>query len=163
MEFRSQQGTAKRRSKGRPARLKQLIRAEGGASAVEFAIIIPLLLLAFMTVVKLGVAINNYIEMTSGTRAAARVLAVARGSATPYTDSLAAFRSSASNLSKSTLPSMTVNGGACNTDTPCQAMLSTASGTPVVVKVSYNCDLKIMGFDFAPGCQLSSQTTERAE
>ena len=115
-----------------------------------------------MTIVRLGIVINNYIEINSGTRASSRVLAISRGSASPYSDSLAAFRSMAPNL-PSILPSMTVNGTPCSTDATCVTALSTASGLPVIVSANMSCNLTIMGFNYAPGCTLSSQTTERAE
>ncbi|HWY63757.1 MAG TPA: TadE/TadG family type IV pilus assembly protein [Rhizomicrobium sp.] len=142
-------------------KLRRILNNDSGASAAEFAIVVPFLLLAFMTVVKLGIVINNYIEINSGTRASSRVLSIGRGSATPYTDSLAAFRSMAPNLSLT--PTMTVNGTACASDGACQTQLNTASGLPVVVSASLSCNLTIMGFNYAPGCTLSSQTTERAE
>jgi len=143
------------------AKLRRILNDDSGASAVEFVIVIPFLLMAFLTVVKLGITINNYSEINSGTRAGARVLAISRGSATPYTDSLAAFRSMAPNLTVT--PTMTVNGTNCGSDGACQTQLNTASGLPVVVSANLACDLIIMGFNFAPGCNLSSQTTERAE
>jgi Flp pilus assembly protein TadG len=142
-------------------KLRRIVNNESGASAAEFAIVIPFLLMAFMTVIKLGITINNYIEINSGTRAGARVLSISRGSATPYTDSLAAFHSMAPNLTVT--PTMTVNGTLCGSDGACQTQLNTASGLPVVVSANLACDLIIMGFNFAPGCNLSSQTTERAE
>jgi Flp pilus assembly protein TadG len=142
-------------------KLRRILNNENGASAAEFAIVVPFLLLAFMTVVQLGIVINNYIEINSGTRAGSRVLSISRGSATPYTDSLAAFRSMAPNLT--VMPTMTVNGTNCGSDGACQTQLNTASGLPVVVSASLVCNLTIMGFNYAPGCTLSSQTTERAE
>jgi Flp pilus assembly protein TadG len=142
-------------------KLRRILNNESGASAAEFAIVLPFLLMAFLTVVKLGITINNYIEINSGTRAGSRVLAISRGSATPYTDSLAAFRNMAPNLTLT--PAMTVNGTGCGSDGACQTLMNTASGAPVIVSASLTCDLTIMGFNFAPGCTLSSQTTERAE
>jgi Flp pilus assembly protein TadG len=142
-------------------KLRRILNNDSGASAVEFAIVIPFFLMAFMTVVKLGITINNYIEINSGTRAASRVLAISRGNTTPYSTSLAAFRSMAPNLSVT--PTMTVNSTPCSSDGACQTQLNTASGLPVIVSASLACDLVIMGFNFAPGCTLSSQTTERAE
>ena len=142
-------------------KLRRILNDDSGASAAEFAIVIPFLLMAFLTVVKLGITINNYIEINSGTRAGTRVLAISRGSATPYTDSLAAFRSMAPNLTVT--PTMTVNGTACGSDGACQTQLNTASGLPVVVSANLACDLIHHGLQLRPRLHLSSQTTERAE
>jgi Flp pilus assembly protein TadG len=146
------------------ARLGGMVRDTSGASAVEFVIILPILTLSLFAIIKFSIVMNNYIELNSGTRSGVRVLALSRGSATPYTDSVAAFRGSASNIPVSVTPTMSVNGSACNSNGTCQSLLTTANiGTPVVVSATYACDLKITGINFAPGCQLVSQTTERAE
>lgn len=142
-------------------RIGTIMRDGSGASAVEFALILPVLLTMLFAVIKFGIAINNNIELTSGTRAGARVLAVSRGSATPYSDSLAAFNSSAPNITAQV--SMTVNGAACSANGTCVTLLTGASGQPVSVTATYSCDLTIGGFNFVPGCQLNSQTTERVE
>lgn len=117
-------------------------------------------MLALFAIIKVGIVINNQIQIVAGTRAASRVLAIGRGNATAYSDSLAAFQSSAPNISVT--PVMTVNGTPCTSST-CATLLNSASGQPVSVSATKNCDLQIAGINFAPGCQLSSQTTERAE
>ena len=146
---------------GQPSRLGAMLREDRGASAVEFAIILPVMLMGFFAIIKMGIAINNHIEITSGARAGVRVLAVSRGSATPYRDSTAAFRSSAPNISPTM--TVTVNGTGCGSDSACQTLLKDAAGQPAVFRATTPCNLQIMGVDFAPGCQLASQTTERVE
>ena len=138
------------------------IRNPAGASAAEFALILPVLLLALFAIIKFGILLNNNIEITSGARASARVLSISRGSATPYSDGIAAFNNSAPNITSATV-TMSVNGASCNADGSCAAMLNSAAGQPVSVTATHSCDLTIVGFDFAPGCQLQSQTTERVE
>jgi Flp pilus assembly protein TadG len=138
-----------------------LARDDSGASAAEFALIVPVLLLILFSIIQFGITINNYIQITSGARAGARTLAISRGSATPYQDSVTAFRNSAPNIS----PTMTlsVNGTACSSNGACQPLLAAAAGQPAVFRATLPCNLQVMGFDFAPGCQLVSQTTERVE
>jgi Flp pilus assembly protein TadG len=143
------------------ARIGAVARDGSGASAVEFALILPVLLTMLFAVIKFGIALNNNIELTSGTRAGARILAVSRGSATPYSDSLAAFNSSAPNITAHV--TMSVNGAACSANGTCATLLTGASTQPVSVTATYSCDLTIGGINFAPGCQLNSQTTERVE
>ena len=157
-----------RHSKGRKiirqqplSRLRAMLRADDGASAVEFAIILPVMMLVLFGIIRMGITINNYIEITSGSRAGVRILAVSRGSATPYKDSTTAFGNSAPNISPTM--TLTVNGTGCGSDAACQTLLKTAAGQPAVFRATYPCNLKIMSIDFAPSCQLVSQTTERVE
>ncbi len=116
-------------------------------------------MLALFAIIRVGIVINNQIQIVAGTRAASRVLAIGRGNTTAYNDSLAAFQSSAPNISVT--PVMKVNGTACTST--CATLLNSASGQPVSVSANMVCNLQIAGINFAPGCQLSSQTTERAE
>jgi Flp pilus assembly protein TadG len=143
------------------AGLSTIARDGSGASALEFALILPVLLTMLFAIVKFVFVINNNIEMTSGTRAGARVLAISRGSATPYTDSVAAFNSSAPNISATV--AMSVNGSACSANGTCATLLTSAAGQPVSVSATFPCDLRIGGFNFIPSCNLSAQTTERVE
>jgi Flp pilus assembly protein TadG len=138
-----------------------ILSANNGASAAEFALILPVMMLSLFAIIQFGIVINNYIEMTSGTSAGARVLSVSRGSATPYTSGVAAFNNAAPNITATV--SMSVNGTACSADGSCATLLNGASGQPVIVSATYPCNLTIVGINFAPSCQLQSQTTERAE
>jgi len=138
-----------------------LARDESGASALEFALILPVMMLSLFAIIQFGIAINNYVEITSGTSAGARVLSVSRGSATPYTSSVAAFASAAPNINATI--TMSVNGTACGADGACQTLLNTAASQPIIVSATYPCNLTNMGYAFVPNCQLTSQTTERAE
>lgn len=119
------------------------------------------MMLSLFAIIQFGIAMNNYIEMTSGTSAGARVLSASRGSATPYTSGVAAFNSAAPNIAATV--TMSVNGTACNADGSCSTLLNNAAGLPVIVSATYPCNLTIMGLNFAPNCQMRSQTTERAE
>jgi Flp pilus assembly protein TadG len=140
----------------------EFVRNHTGASATEFALILPVLLIALFAIIKFGIVLNNDIEITSGARASARVLAISRGSATPYSDSLSAFNNSAPNITGATV-TLSVDGTSCGADGSCATLLADAAGQPVSVTASHSCDLSIVGFDFAPGCQLQSETTERVE
>lgn len=141
-----------------------LARDRAGTSAIEFAFIAPLLMLLALGTVQFGITLNNYITLTEAVRTASRQLAVSRGGSTPYTDSVNQVYRSAPNLARASLTiSMSVDGTACSTDTTCLNALATAQGRPASVTATYPCDLTFMGHDFAPGCTLSSQTTERVE
>jgi Flp pilus assembly protein TadG len=54
------------------------IRREEGQTMVEFAIVLPVLVLLLFGVVQFGIVFNNYITLTDGVRAGARKAAVSR-------------------------------------------------------------------------------------
>ncbi len=136
---------------------------KSGGSAVEFALIVPVLLLVLLSIVQFGIVLNNYVEVSAAARASERQFALARGSTTPVTNATSAVKNSAPNIS----PTLTfsVNGTACATDTLCQTQLSTAAGLPSSVTAKYSCAnlLSVMGYKFAPSCTLVSTTTELVE
>ena len=141
-----------------------LMRDPAGTSAIEFAFIAPLLMLLALGTVQFGITLNNYIMLTEAVRTASRQLAVSRGGSTPYTDTVNQIYRSAPTLIPANLTiALAVNGTACSTDTTCLNALASAQGRPASVSAAYPCDLTFMGHDFAPGCTLSSQTTERIE
>jgi Flp pilus assembly protein TadG len=142
--------------------LRNLWRNCSGASAAEFALVLPLLLTLLFGVIKLGLVLNNDAEIINGARATARVIAVARGSTTPWSDANTTFKSSTSNVATAAM-SVLVNGAACSSDSGCQALLTNSAGLALTVIATAPCDLQIMGVDFAPKCQLQTQTVERIE
>jgi len=54
----------------------KIIKKENGASAVEFAIILPLLVVLIFGIVEFGIAYNNYLAITHAAREGARLAAV---------------------------------------------------------------------------------------
>ncbi len=135
-----------------------------GASAVEFALLAPILLMLAIGIAQFGIVLNEYIMLTDGVRNGARQLALSRGGTTPYTTTVNQVRNSASNLTQSSITvTMTVNGTACATDTACQTALSSALGQAGAVTATYPCTLQVMGINYLPSCTLSSSTTEMIE
>jgi len=57
-------------------RRHRIIKSEKGASAVEFALILPILIILVFGIVKFGIAYNNYIALTHAAREGARLAAV---------------------------------------------------------------------------------------
>ena len=57
-------------------RRHKIIKSEKGASAVEFAIILPILIILVFGIVQFGIAYNNYIALTHAAREGARLAAV---------------------------------------------------------------------------------------
>lgn len=54
----------------------RLIKNEKGASAVEFALILPILIMLVFGIFQFGIAYNNYITITHAAREGARLAAV---------------------------------------------------------------------------------------
>jgi len=54
----------------------RIIKSEKGASAVEFALILPILIMLVFGIFQFGIAYNNYIALTHAAREGARLAAV---------------------------------------------------------------------------------------
>lgn len=133
-----------------------------GTAALEFAILVPVLVLLIFGGIQFGITLNHYSTLTSATRDGAREFAVSRGNSTPMTDTVNQIYNSAPNLNHSDLTvALAVDGKACTSDQDCSAAL--VSGAPATVTVTYPCSLTVGGINFAPGCSLKSETTERVE
>ena len=142
----------------------RLERDRRGVTALEFAIVVPCLLLVLLGITKFGLAINNYEMLTGGTQAAARQFALSRGSSTPSSTATTALYNGTPNLTQANITvTLKVNGSTCTGDTACQTALTSAEGKPATVTATYPCDLSIYGYDFAPNCTLTSQMTESIE
>ncbi|WP_460580807.1 TadE/TadG family type IV pilus assembly protein [Humibacter ginsengisoli] len=57
-------------------RLTRLLRCESGAEAVEFALVIPVILLIVFGAIEFGRLYNEQIQLTGAARSAARVMAI---------------------------------------------------------------------------------------
>jgi Flp pilus assembly protein TadG len=142
-----------------------IARDRTGVAALEFALVAPILMMVAVGIAKFGLVLNNYVILTEAVADGARILALDRGDpdADPYTDARGQVQSTASNLTGSLTITLSVNGTACTTDATCVTALSTAQGQPATVTATYPCDLAVFGVNFAPGCTLSSSTTEMVE
>lgn len=137
---------------------------DAGTAAVEFALILPALLMILLGIVQFGLTLNNYLELTDGVREGGRTFAVSRSSSTPYTSATGAVTSSAPNLTAGSITTtISVNGTACATDSACTTALAAAPGGAASVTSTYPCNLTVMAVNFAPGCTLTSTTTDLIE
>lgn len=68
------------KGQGFVSRLRDLLgaRSEGG-SLVEFALVVPMMMVLMTGMFSVGIALNNYIVLTNGVAAGARAFALARG------------------------------------------------------------------------------------
>ncbi len=65
--------------------VRSLGKDESGANAVEFALVVPVLLLLILGIIQLGIILFTYNNMVQAAREAARVLAVRTASLTEAT------------------------------------------------------------------------------
>jgi Flp pilus assembly protein TadG len=148
-------------------------RGESGAVIVEFALLMPVLLLILVGVIVFGLALNQYIMLWNGVGVAAEQFAItAVASSQPATDAVTAIVNSAPTLTKADINvTLTVGtnsacfSGAANAsttagDTACSSQFQANQGNPAVVAATYPCTLTVMQYDFWPDCKLSAQVTE---
>jgi Flp pilus assembly protein TadG len=126
---------------------------------VEFALLLPVLVMVLFAIIKFGLAINNYVVLTNAVRTGARTLAVGRGGTNPCASAITKVQNSASDLDVSKLTVTTSYGDSCPSSSA-----PLIAGNDATLTATYPCDLVILGIDFAFGqCNLSSRTTERIE
>jgi Flp pilus assembly protein TadG len=160
-------------------------RSEVGQAAVEFALVLPVLLLILLGIVKGGILFNNYLQLTDASRAGGRDLAVRRGDPTACTDAANQFLNSLGSLDRNRIkivitenpqaPSDPVpnavytwqNGSGSSTgstpNNPSDCGFTLQSGSAVTLTASYPCDFSILGVGLSSGCALTASTSERVE
>lgn len=116
---------------------------------VEFALVLPLLLLIVFGIIQFGIAYNHYLTVTDAARVGARKAAVSRRSPDPVGAAVQAAKNSAPDLDQGLL-GVSVSTG------------SWSPGSPVTVRVTYPYSIKILGIVVTSGT-LSSTTTESIE
>ena len=116
---------------------------------VEFALVVPILLVVLFAVIQFGVVYKDYVTLTDASRVGARKAAVSRHEANPAGVAEAAVRGSASGLDQGQLG---------------VAVSATAweHGEDVTVTATYPYEIDLLGLVVASG-QLESSTTERVE
>src|SRR5579863_618481 len=79
-------------------------RGQKGTALLEFAFVVPVLLVIVMGIIVFGTAMNNYLQLTEATAAGARYVAVSRGQTTnPCADTIPVITSAATNLKASSM------------------------------------------------------------
>jgi Flp pilus assembly protein TadG len=161
----------------RPARWQSRIRqrflvAEGGSSMVEFALILPMLLLLVTGMAFFGAAMNNYMQLTNAVSVGARTLVANAGVTTnPCSLGATAIENAAPALTASKMKfSFTFNGTAypnestcssSSTTTPGSAAGNLSAGGTLTVNATYPLNLSVYGKIFnLPSAVLSATATE---
>jgi len=126
------------------------LRNDRGQTAVEFALIAPIIIVLLLGIVQVGLAFHNYITLTDAARAGARQAVVDRFSGESLTQLQQHVRDAAGDLKQSNLQ-VTVN---------LPAPLS--AGKPLTVTAQYPYSISLLGFVVASG-NMSSTMTDRLE
>jgi Flp pilus assembly protein TadG len=165
------------------SRLKQalgLVRRQQGGALIEFALLLPLLMLILLGIISFGIAFNNQITLTNAVNDAAQVVMAGPGVITdPCQSASNALAVAAANLNNSTIYgthplsftlSAYTNTTTANPTASYAVFPSTASctseaayltvGQQVSVTATYGCKLNFFGYNFAPHCVLTAQTAE---
>jgi Flp pilus assembly protein TadG len=123
-----------------------------GQAVVEFAVILPVLLLILFAILQFGVVFNDYIQVTAAAREGARKAAVSRslGTSSAETAATTAAKNAAPGLNQSNITVSFPNSP------------TFAQGSDVSVQVTYPYSISIIGLVVASG-NLSSTTTMRVE
>jgi Flp pilus assembly protein TadG len=118
-----------------------------GAAAVEFALVVPLLLVLLFGVMQFGWLMNSYLMVNQATSSGSRLFSTQRGFDNPCTKAFTAVTSAAAGLTTANITmSCSVNGaaacstcagGSCATDASCKTQLISNAGNPATVTVSY--------------------------
>jgi Flp pilus assembly protein TadG len=138
-----------------------MLENKRGVTAIEFALISPVMLTLLTGIFQFGVAMNHQLNLTNAVAQGALTIALSRGTTTPYSSATSAIASAAPSLAAAhTTITVTINGVACTTDPTCTAAM--VAGVSAVVRATYPCNLVIMGVNYAPGgtCTLSAQSAQ---
>jgi len=122
-------------------------RREDGQAAVEFALILPVLMLILVGILQFGVVFRDYLALTDAVRAGARKGAVARHLASPGSYTQGEVKKAAADLG----PGLTVT-----------VTSSWKPGEDLTVQATYPYKINVLGVVVKSG-NLTSKTTERVE
>jgi Flp pilus assembly protein TadG len=127
-------------------------RDERGQTAVEFALIAPVLIILLLGIIQLGVAFHDYVTITDAARAGARKAITARFGAGSFDDAKQAVRDSAAQLNQTQLdPQVTDPDG-----------LTPGSLVTVTVTYPYSINIPLFGLTVSSG-NLTAVAKERLE
>jgi hypothetical protein len=129
---------------------------------IEFALIMPVLLLLLVGIIKFGLMYNNYITLTNAVRVGSRQLALGRGLPDPCTPAVTRTVNSAKPnlaLSPSQVTVTLLSPDTCGSGS--NALM--IQGNEAKISATYPCDLVVLGINFYPGCTLKASASEAIE
>lgn len=128
---------------------RRMTKEERGQAMVEFAIVVPILLLLVFGIIQFGILFNHYQTLTDAVRVGARQAAVSRPLPDPTGAATARVRSAA----RTSLDDAKLE---------VEVTSSWVQGSDVTVRATYPYEINIIGLVVKSG-RLTSETTERVE
>jgi Flp pilus assembly protein TadG len=151
-------------------RIYALLRtSDHGNAIVEFAMVLPMLLVITTGILVFGVAMNNYLQLNNAVSVGARTLAIsAQMTLDPCATASSAITGAVPNLNASNFTFTYVMNGTSYSGTSCSsasvssgAAGNLASGSTVSVTATYPLNLSIFGQQYsASSAVLSATSTE---
>jgi len=125
--------------------VRKTVRDEAGQTAVEFALITPLLVVLLLAIIQFGIAFHNYVTITDAARAGARQAIVARFASGNFTAATQTVKDAASSLDQTLLSkpgaiAITAPGG-----------MVAGSQVTVTVNYPYTIDIPLLGLTLSSG------------
>jgi Flp pilus assembly protein TadG len=131
-----------------PPITKTKLEGEHGQTAVEFAVVLPILVLLLLGIVQFGLAFHNYLGITDATRVGARAAAVHRATGA-CSAARTAIQNTVSPAQWTTISTRTTCAEGANV------------GDPVTVSIKYPYKIGLPNFSAAG--DLTASATERLE
>jgi len=125
--------------------VKTTVHDERGQTAVEFALIAPLLVILLLAIVQFGIAFHNYVTITDAARAGARKAIVARFGGGNFDDAKQTVRDAASSLDQNLLN----QPGAIDVSDP--SGMTAGTLVTVTVKYPFTIDIPLIGLTVSSG------------
>jgi Flp pilus assembly protein TadG len=125
--------------------VRSFVRGERGQTAVEFALIAPLLVILLLAIIQFGIAFHNYVTITDAARAGARKAIVARFASGNFSDATQTVKDAASSLDQSQLN----KPGAIQITAP--GGMTAGSLVTVTVNYPYTIDIPLIGLTVSSG------------
>jgi|SRR4051812_45557666 Flp pilus assembly protein TadG len=116
---------------------------------VEFALVLPLLMIVLFGIIQFGIAFKDYIELTDAVRAGARAAAVSRNDTVPGEKARTQLTEAGMENVSVTVDNLTPDG-------------KWAPGATVTVSATHHFDISLLGIVVKSG-DLHSMTKERIE
>jgi Flp pilus assembly protein TadG len=136
-------------------------KREDGQAMVEFALVLPVLLVLVLGIIQFGITFNHYMTLTDAVRAGARQAAVSRTLPDPAGSAEARVRSAASGSLSDAADPVALPVTITPYD-PASGQAKFAQGGDVTVTAQYHYSIDLLGFVVKSGW-LTSATTERVE
>lgn len=132
-----------------------------GQATLEFALVLPLLMLLLTGQLAFGIAMHNYLVLTNAVNIGSQLLALSRGqTADPCATASTALNNAAYGLTTANISLSFVINGATYAAKSCTAgAANMVQGAAAQVTATYPCTLAVFSMTF-PSCSLGAQTTQ---